>query len=466
MTTPVRTISKVSDARLGGWLPHNREHTALWIQKLRRKVEASPQPLIEPIAVLRQMVYGDPVLYANVQGMFAEAHFLESSTPLGWQPEPLNFEDFLALLNAIMCTAPEAYQSKTNETQGAAGLIGFPINALLDWPMGTSFGYDVFSNALVNQQFKKILQYWSVFLGTEASRYVLTQDDLASDALAWLNPTVQAEMVNAAQTAFGPAPNPITKDATFAQVFNCNPADPYYGFRSWDDFFTRTFREGVRPVSGIGDDSIIVNACESGPLAITRNVALSDAFWLKDQRYSLENMLNWDDYTPQFAGGEGATVYQAFLSALSYHRWHSPVSGTIRKAYVVNGAYYLENLQQGFFDPQGADPIAPNNSQAFLTAVATRALIFIEADNPDIGLMCVMPVGMAEVSSCDITVQPGQHVEKGDELGMFHFGGSTHCLIFRPGVNLAFTAYEPSGLSAGNVRVNAKLAVVSPASRD
>ena len=94
-----------------------------------------------------------------------------------------------------------------------------------------------------------------------------------------------------------------------------------------------------------------------------------------------------------------------------------------------------------------------------------RALIFIEADNPDIGLMCVMPVGMAEVSSCDITVQPGQHVEKGDELGMFHFGGSTHCLIFRPGVNLVFTSYEPSGLSAGNVRVNAELAVVRPASR-
>lgn len=190
-------------------------------------------------------------------------------------------------------------------------------------------------------------------------------------------------------------------------------------------------------------------------------MALSDAFWLKEQPYSLENMLNWDEYTGQFAGGDGTTVYQAFLSALSYHRWHSPVSGTIRKAYVVGGSYYLQNLRQGFYDPAGSDDAGPNNSQAFLTAVATRALIFIEADNPDIGLMCVMPVGMAEVSSCEITVQPGQHVDKGEQLGMFHFGGSTHCLIFRPGVNLTFKYYEAAGVNATNVRVNTELAVVA-----
>lgn len=89
------------------------------------------------------------------------------------------------------------------------------------------------------------------------------------------------------------------------------------------------------------------------------------------------------------------------------------MSGTIRKVRIVNGTYYLENQFEGFADPQGADPSAPNNSQPFLTSVATRALIFIEADNPKIGLMCVVPVGMAEVSSCEITVQAGDRVKKG-----------------------------------------------------
>lgn len=452
------STQRTGNARAGGWLPRDPEEVERWIRKLRKHASEHPRPFIPPIAEFQQMVYSDPVLYANVQGMFAEAYRLKKRTPLAWEPEPQTFEDFLVLLNAIMFTAPEAYQSGRGKKQTAAGMIGFPINALLDWPMATVFGYDVFSNALVNQQFKKILAYWSNFLVTADSRYVLVKNDPAEDVIAWLSPKAQEEMVTVAIQARGHGRNPIHRGATFADIFNCDPRHRYYGFKSWDDFFTRTFRDGVRPISGKDDDNVIVNACESAPLALKRNVALSDSFWLKGQPYSLENMLNWDAYTPQFAGG---TVYQAFLSALSFHRWHSPVSGTITKAYVVNGSYYLENLHQGFFSSSGPDPAAPNDSQAFITAVATRAVIFIEADNPAIGLMCVVPVGMAEVSSCEITVQPGDHVNKGDQLGMFHFGGSTHCLIFRPGVKLEFTDYEKRSVNAKyNIRVNTQIAVV------
>lgn len=451
-------FARTGNARLGRWLPRDPRVVEQWIQKLKRRAAHARRPLIPPILALKEMVYSDPVLYANVQGMFAEAYRLKKRTPLEWEPEPRTFDDFLVLLNEIMFTAPEAYQTGAPPNQQAAGMIGFPINALLDWPMATVFGYDVFSNALVNQQFRKILDHWSKFLVTEASRYVLVQDDPASDAIAWLSPTAQAEMVSVATSALGTPPNPLQPNATFADIFNCDPTDPYYGFKSWDDFFTRTFRAGVRPISGVGDDNIIVNACESAPLDVSRDVKLSDTFWLKGQPYSLINMLNGDEYAPQFAGG---TVYQAFLSALSYHRWHAPVSGTIRKAYTVAGTYYLENLHEGFFSKDGPDPAAPNDSQMFITAVAARALIFIEADNPAIGLMCVMPVGMAEVSSCEITVKAGDHVTKGDQLGMFHFGGSTHCLIFRPEVKLEFNDYEQAGVNApDNIRLGTQIAVV------
>ena len=86
----------------------------------------------------------------------------------------------------------------------------------------------------------------------------------------------------------------------------------------------------------------------------------------------------------------------------------------------------------------------------------------IGADNPAIGLMCFMPVGMAEVSTCDITVYEGQHVKKGDQLGMFHFGGSTHCLMFRPGVQLAFDLHgQTPGLNSSNIPLNARIATVA-----
>ena len=74
-------------------------------------------------------------------------------------------------------------------------------------------------------------------------------------------------------------------------------------------------------------------------------------------------------------------------------------------------------------------------SQCYLAHVATRAIILIEADDPAIGLLCLMPVGMVEVSSCiiDPAIRPGHRVKKGEEVGYFQYGGSTYCLIFRPG---------------------------------
>lgn len=442
-----------------GWLPKDPSIIEAWIETLRTSAKKNQHPLIEPIKEFRQMVYSSPGLYADFQGMFAEAHRLKKRTPLAWEHEPINFEEFLILLNEIMNTAPKAYQSGEGGSQEAAGMIGFPINALLAWPMATDYGYKVFSNSLVNQQLKKILQYWSKYLVSEASRYVLVEDDPSQNAIAWLSEKAQQEMVTVAAGALGYEENKIIADTPFYEVFQCDPSDKYYGFKSWDDFFTREFVKGVRPVSEPDNDDVIVNACESAPLGVQHDVALTSKFWLKGQEYSLENMMNFDELAPKFEGG---TVYQAFLSALSYHRWHSPVRGKIVKAYVVNGSYYLENSSQGFYNSDNQpDPSAPNNSQQFLTAVATRALIFIEPENKDIGLMCVMPVGMAEVSSCEITVKEGDKVEKGQELGMFHFGGSTHCLIFGPQAKLNFEYYENMGLDAeNNICINTKIAEV------
>lgn len=199
------------------------------------------------------------------------------------------------------------------------------------------------------------------------------------------------------------------------------------------------------------DDSVIANACESRVYNVARDVKLRDKFFNKGQPYSVLDMLAFDPLAEKFAGG---TVYQAFLSALSYHRWHTPVSGTIRRAFVQEGTYFSEPLFEGTSEP---DPGGISLVQGYLTALATRAVIFIEADNPDIGLMAFIGIGMDEVSTCEITVREGQKVKKGDETGMFHFGGSTHCLVFRKGVNVE--GFPEVGRKE-NVPVRGKLAVV------
>ena len=105
----------------------------------------------------------------------------------------------------------------------------------------------------------------------------------------------------------------------------------------------------------------------------------------------------------------------------------SPVSGTVKKAFVQEGLYFSQA------NSEHEDPTIQDHSEGYITQVQTRAVIIIEADDPVIGPVCVMPVGMVEISSCiiDPNIVIGTHVVKGQELGYFQFGGSTHCVIFR-----------------------------------
>lgn len=307
-------------------------------------------------------------------------------------------DHMLQLMNHLLTTAP-AYSEREHQ----AGLVGLPFHAIFDWPMGTPSGFAVFQDPDVNTMLKKILNEWSKFLVSSSSATVLsTKSD------GWFGNTGYTDLTHAANAAAGTS-------YTFEEMYDCDPSDKYHGYASWDSFFTRTFRESIRPVASPQDDSVLVNSCESQPYKVAHDVKAIDKFWVKGQPYSVLEMLAHDKLAEQFVGG---TVYQAFLSALSYHRWHSPVSGRIVKAYTVDGTYYSEPPFTTLEESDSASSDGENTGQEYLSALATRALIFIEAENRDIGLICVMPVGMVEVSTCDITVKEGQYVKKGDQLGM------------------------------------------------
>lgn len=407
--------------RVGNWLPTDQAFLNQWMETRIKQADSIATPFPPVIEDFKNLIENDPEIYMLFHQMFTETskhHY--NKTPIG-TPQVKDYMHMLQLFSAILKTAPEF-----NET----GLVGFPINAILDWPMGTYSGFAAFLNEKVNAQLKAILNEWAKFLDSPESCYVLSNDEHKG----WFGKDARKAMPD------------------FEKEFKCDPAKPYHGFTSWDNFFTREFKDGLRPVASPGDNAVIVNACESAPYKVATNVKKADKFWIKGQPYSLMHMLANDEYTDKFVDG---TIYQAFLSALSYHRWHSPVSGKIVKAYTKDGTYYSEALSEGF------DPSGPNESQGYITEVAARAMIFIEADNPDIGLMCFMAVGMAEVSTCDITVKVGQHVNKGDQLGMFHFGGSTHCLIFRPEVKLDFDLHgQKPGLNSSNIEINSRIATV------
>jgi phosphatidylserine decarboxylase len=368
----------------------------------------------------KALIDNDPELYMLFTQMFEQIPRTPPyvNDPVG-NPQVRSYRDMLKLINQILTQAPEF-----NKTD----LVGFPINAIVNWAMGTPAGAAAFLNPKVNRQLKKVLAQWAVFLNSPDSLVALNNHP----EKGWLGRDALQAM------------------PTLVQDFDANPALPHYGFKSWDDFFVRRFREGRRPVASPADDNVIANACESAPYKLATQVKWQDQFWIKDQPYSLSHMMDGDPLAQQFVGG---TIYQAFLSAASYHRWHSPVSGRIVKTRLIDGSYYAQTPAVGF------DAAGPNESQGYITQVASRGLVFIQADNPKIGLMAVLFVGMAEVSSNDITVYEGQHVNKGDQLGMFHFGGSTHALIFRPQVKLDFDLRgQTPGLDTKNIPVRGLLA--------
>jgi len=421
-SSPHATEKQVPPYQVGQWLPSDQKILNQWVKDLIRDTDADSRPLLPVIQEFKNLIESDPELIMLFTQMFEQVPNtpLFQNDPTG-KPQVRNYQHMLQLINRIMTKAPEFDQT---------GLVGFPINAILNWPMGTQAGTTAFLNEKVNRQIKKILNQWALFLESSDSRYVLSDNP----ENGWFGRDAMKAM---------PA---------FAVDFKSDPSQPYYGYVSWDDFFTREFRDNRRPVDSPTDNAVIANACESAPYQLVKGVKGNDAFWIKAQPYSLYHMLAGDPLVGQFEGG---TVYQAFLSALSYHRWHSPVSGKIVKTKLIDGSYYAEALSAGF------DPAGPNESQGYITHVASRALIFIEADNPDIGLMAIMFVGMAEVSSNEITVYEGQHINKGDQLGMFHFGGSTHCLIFRPQVKLQFDFHgQTPGLNSENIPVRSRIATV------
>ncbi len=433
--------------RVGEWLPSDRVILETWLEKHIDVAEKEKKPFLPVIQEFQNLIESDAEIYMLFNQMFSQVpHWGRYKNNPAGDPQVRDYKHMLQLLNSIMTKAPEY-----NKTQ----LVGFPINAILDWSMGTEGGYAAFLNDKVNAMLKKVLNEWGTFLKSKDSAYVLNDDPktgwLGDDAMLGMFPNNNND--------------PQEAKKSFITTFICQPNEDHWGFTSWDNFFTRIFNEGQRPIGSPDDDSIIVNACESAPYKIATNVQSSEKFWIKAQPYSLQHMLNNDEWVEKFVGG---TIYQAFLSAKSYHRWNSPVSGTIVKVYVQDGTYYSEIPAEGFYNPLHAnffdknpDDSAPNDSQGYISEVATRAMIFIEADNPDIGLMCFLAIGMAEVSSCDITVYEGQHVEKGDQTGMFHFGGSTHCLIFGPHVKLDFDLNgQKPGLDSTNILVRAKLATV------
>lgn len=356
------------------------------------------------ITKFKKMLQDNPVELQYMETMI-------SSIPKRYKNHPKTLEELFKKLNIVLTQAPEF-----NKT----ALVGTPLSGILLYTMGSPEGFATYRRDKINEMFKQVLYEYKKFLDSPASRYVLNKSKSG-----WFG-TDASKKVNMSE-------------------YQCEPTKQYYGFTSWNDFFTRKLKPRARPIIEPNNNYLINSACDSTIYRINFNVKPNTQFWVKEQPYSLHAMLDGDKkYIDKFTGG---TIYQAFLNPFNYHRWHSPINGTIEKAYVKEGLYFTQ------VNAFGEDPSDQDKSMEYITNVNTRAFVFIKADNKKIGTVCIMPVGMVEISSCIINknIKPGHKVKKGDELGYFAYGGSTHCLFFEPNVIKRFTHNKHDFVQMGQV---------------
>ncbi|KAJ7321314.1 phosphatidylserine decarboxylase [Mycena albidolilacea] len=399
---------KTTLIRYGGWLPSSKEAHNSFFSQLTERISdhrAKTLPHIPPVAAFAKAMNvssgSDPKMIDLWDQIFVQAAPQNKIKDFDWLLRSLD----------ILLVQPLGFIVPRDPDGNPIGEpIGVPVYIILDLLSNTAAAYDIFGKHAFNVVMKSLLDSWGTYLRTHDSTKTLTTFTggwFSDYGLAYL----QAE-----------------QRGDFNSTYICpKPEEMDRGFTSWDHFFTREFQPDARLVHLLSDSvidvGIIVSACESTVLRLDHNVQLHNQFWLKGQKYSLYDMLDRNEIaTEVFIGG---TVYQAFLSPADYHRWRSPVSGTIVNAVVVPGTYYAVlpdgGAEEGDPDFKPGSPYGGIiRSQSWLTQSATRAIIYIQADNPKIGLVGFIPVGMVEVSTCALAVRAGQRIEKGAELGSFH----------------------------------------------
>ncbi|KAI5791470.1 phosphatidylserine decarboxylase [Pyronema domesticum] len=188
-------------------------------------------------------------------------------------------------------------------------------------------------------------------------------------------------------------------------------------YHTFQDFFIRKHKPGTRPLYAEGDNSKAVVVADSR-LVVYDTVSKACRIWIKGHHFNIENLVADEKSGHIWDSGSIASFR---LSPQDYHRYHCPVAGTVKWWKPIVGEYY------------GVDPIAIRSDIDILTNNA-RCAVCIESE--EFGQVLFVAIGASEVGTVLINEKfrtPGSKVEKGEELGMFEFGGSSIVVCFEQG---------------------------------
>ena len=240
----------------------------------------------------------------------------------------------------------------------------------------------------------------------------------------------------------------------------CLDQDLYESPKNWhsfNDFFARRLSDpSKRPIDAPEDNSAVVSPADSTPQGFWKIDSNSKV--LSEEAEAVEGiaiktgtltdvsvLLGDSAYAQAFANG---TMTHTFLDINDYHRYHFPVSGTVKEVFVIR----QDDAPGGVitWDPKEGRYKEYYSEQFGWQSIETRGVCIVELDQG--GYAALVPVGMCQVSSVNFeqNVTPGTHVSKGDPMGFFLFGGSDIVMIFSEETAFELTAEPSVHVNMGN----------------
>ena len=182
-------------------------------------------------------------------------------------------------------------------------------------------------------------------------------------------------------------------------------------FDSYNAFFTRKIKAEQRPINE--QKNILISPSDGKVTAYP--ITQKGRFWIKHTQYSAAQLLKDERLAERYMGG---WIYVIRLTVDDYHRYCYVADGRKSRQRKIRGVLHTVN-------PVANDyyPIYKMNSREYCL-LKTKEL----------GTILLMEVGALMVEKINNHEEDSAQVKRGDEKGMFEFGGSTIVVMTEPGM--------------------------------
>lgn len=185
-----------------------------------------------------------------------------------------------------------------------------------------------------------------------------------------------------------------------------------FEFKTFNEFFWRGLKSTARPI--VAGERVAALPADGRHLAFP-DVDAADGFYVKGAKFTLAELLGDEALAAQFAGG---SMLISRLCPVDYHRFHFPVAGVPGEPRLINGWLY------------SVSPVALRRNIRYL--VENKRVVTL-LRSPAFGTVAMIEVGATNVGTIKQTHVPDRAVAKGEEKGVFKFGGSCVITLFERG---------------------------------